>query len=689
MPSRMAVKYRLRSLTEMVALATLYVLAARVGLMMDAVAGFATLVWPPTGIALAALLIFGYRLWPGILVGAFVANVLTGAPALVALGIGTGNTLEALLGAYALRHIPGFRSSLDRVRDVVGLIVLAAVLSTAVSATIGVSSLYLGGIVSLEDAGKTWLAWWLGDLISDVLVAPVLLVWTTSPRTLPQPKRLLEVAALGVAVIAIGFLVFGGPAAVYTGTVGQSYMLFPLLIWAALRFGQRGAVTTAFLISLIAVWGTATGHGPFVRPALHQSLFALQTFMGVAAATFLVLGASVSERRRITQDLRGAISEQTRLHAERDVAHQRLVTVLEQCPVAIGIAEAASGRFLFVNDEVERLLGRRPTVSRAIDPDDAGWEGFHPDGRKIAPHEWPLGRAMRGGEVIRDQVARIERADGRAVEVAINAAPVRDASGAIIAGVVIFWDVTAQRLADEQLRRAHEAEARANRAKSEFLAVISHELRTPLNAILGYVELLSLGLAGPLAEKQQEYLSRIRRNQQHLLSLIDDVLSFAGIEAGRLSFALQTVHVCEALEALESLVQPELRRKELTYTRGACDTSLSARADPEKLRQILLNLLANAMKFTAPGGRISVGAEREGEAIRMWVSDTGIGMPADQLARVFEPFVQVEHGPTRRYQGIGLGLSIARDLASAMRGDVRLESRVGQGTTVSLVLPSA
>jgi integral membrane sensor domain MASE1 len=288
------------------ALAIVYIIAARAGLMMDAVAGFATLVWPPTGLSLAALLIFGPGLWPGVLIGAFVANLLTGAPVPVALGIGVGNTLEAVLAVYALRRIPDFQISLERLADVIGLIVLAAGLSTMVSATIGVTSLYLGGIISSAQLGETWRAWWLGDLIADLLVAPVLLVWASGRRMLGDPKRQVEALALGIAVIAASLLIFGGPAGppTATGKFAQAYMFFPLLIWAALRFGQRGAVSMAFIVSVIAIWGTAMGHGPFVRPALYQSLIALQTFMGIAAATFLVLGATISERRRAEAEMR-------------------------------------------------------------------------------------------------------------------------------------------------------------------------------------------------------------------------------------------------------------------------------------------------------------------------------------------------------------------------------------------------
>lgn len=533
---------RLGYAVAIAALAVVYVVAARAGLMMDAVAGFATLVWPPSGLALAVLLILGPRLWPGVFAGAFIANLLTGAPLLVALGIGVGNTLEAVLAVYALRRISGFDVSLERVVDVVGLILLAAALSTMVSATIGVLSLRLGGIVSAAQLGETWRAWWLGDMIADLLVAPVLLVWASGPRRLGDQKRRAEAAALGIAVVAASLLIFGGQTELppATTTYAQAYLFFPLLIWAALRFGQRGAVTAAFVVSVIATWGTALGHGPFVRPALHQSLTALQTFMGVAAATFLVLGASIAERRR----------------AEREVRHSR---------------------------------------------------------------------------------ARAEE---------------------------------------------------ANRAKAEFLAVMSHELRTPLNAISGYVDLLKLGVDGPLTEKQSVSLSRIQLNQQHLLGMIDDVLSFARIEAGKLKVDVQTVLVHDVVAILEALVRPELQKKELTFECEPCDPALSVRADPGKLRQILVNFIANAMKFTPRGGRIEVGADRRDGLVRIWVSDSGVGIPSDQIEHVFEPFFQVERGTTRRYPGIGLGLAIASDFARAMDGEVRLESTVGKGSIASVLLPA-
>ena len=531
----------LRYVGALLALAIIYVVAARLGLVIDSVASFATLIWAPTGIALAALIAGGTRMWPAVFAGALVINLWTGAPVLAAFGIAFGNTLEAVVGAAAVRRIAGFRSSLDRVQDVMGLILVAAILSTTISATIGVGCLELAGAIAPSEVVVARRAWWLGDLVGALVVAPLLLVWLTARPRRVSRRRATEAALLVATVLGVNAYIFGGVAAGRPVSFEQTYLVFPPLIWAALRFGQFGAVTASFLTTIVAVWGTVAGHGPFASAVVSQGLFALQTFIAVATATFLVLGALVAGARR-TQD----------------------------------------------------------------------------------------------------------------------------------------W-----------LRSAREIAENANRAKSEFLAVMSHELRTPLNAVAGYVDLLDMELAGPLTPKQREFLSRVQNSQQHLLGLIEEVLAFTRLEMGRLSFSVQPVIVYDAIVALERMLEPELRRKQLTFTHQLTERSLAARADPEKLRQILLNLVANGVKFTPDGGRISVGAERDHDRVRLWVSDTGIGIPAQNLDQVFEPFFQVDQGSARKFSGMGLGLSIARDLARAMDGDVWLESTPGYGSTAWLVLPAA
>jgi signal transduction histidine kinase len=523
-------------LVQNAVVAIAYLLAARIGLSFDAIAGFATLVWPPSGIALAALLLGGYRLWPAIAIGAFAANFMAGAPALAALGIATGNVSEALIGAYLLHRVGGFRCQLDRVRDVLALIGFAAGISTLVAATAGVTTLLAANLIPAAQYAETWKAWWLGDAIGDLIAAPLILVWAEWKPRIPRVRRLGESLGLGTTLLATGFLVFRIASTHGGASRGREYMLFP-----PLRFGVRGAVTSATAVAVIAIIYTSLGLGPFVRSDMHESLLVLQTFVGITSATFLVLGASISERRKGAAELR----------------------------IATETAEAA------------------------------------------------------------------------------------------------------------------------NRAKSGFLAVVSHELRTPLNAITGYVELLLLELDGPLTDKQRSVLERIRHSQRHLLSLIEDILGFAQVEAGRLSFALQPVYVREALASIETIVGRDAERRGIMIRVGETDPDLCVHADPDKLRQILLNLVTNAMKFTSPEGSVTILAARDGQSTRITVTDTGIGIAPEHLARVFDPFFQVDQGGTRRYPGVGLGLSIVRDAVLAMNGDVRIESEPGKGTKVTVSLPHA
>ncbi|HYD53723.1 MAG TPA: HAMP domain-containing sensor histidine kinase, partial [Gemmatimonadaceae bacterium] len=255
-----------------------------------------------------------------------------------------------------------------------------------------------------------------------------------------------------------------------------------------------------------------------------------------------------------------------------------------------------------------------------------------------------------------------------------------------------------RRLAEELAQRAslaiehamlYRAAQEANAAKAQFLATMSHELRTPLNAIGGYVDLLEMGVRGPLSEAQRADLRRVRRSQQHLLALISDLLEFARLEAGQTQFRTGAIRLPEAIEAATTLVATQAASKDLTLVHEACEAEIEARADGERVEQILVNLLSNAVKFTRAGGRITVRCGYTDDVVRIAVEDTGIGVPADRLEAIFEPFVQVESGLTRSSQGTGLGLAISRDLARRMGGDLTVASALGRGSTFTLTLPRA
>jgi signal transduction histidine kinase len=239
----------------------------------------------------------------------------------------------------------------------------------------------------------------------------------------------------------------------------------------------------------------------------------------------------------------------------------------------------------------------------------------------------------------------------------------------------------------EQLAERTKLAEEANRVKSQFLATMSHELRTPLNAIGGYAELMEMGLRGPLTDDQRRDLVRIQASQRHLLGLINEVLNYAKLETGVVRFHLGDLSAREMLSSAEALVTPQAKAKGLALEVTPCDAALLVRADPEKLLQILANLLSNAIKFTDGGGRIGLRCEASRGVVAFRVEDTGIGIPADKLQEIFEPFVQLRSDLTRTADGTGLGLAISRDLARHPAGDLVAESRVDAGSSFTLTLP--
>lgn len=282
------------------------------------------------------------------------------------------------------------------------------------------------------------------------------------------------------------------------------------------------------------------------------------------------------------------------------------------------------------------------------------------------------------------------RKDGSAFWANVVITAVRDETGELIGFAKVTRDLTERRNAEMRAiadaRRVAQAES-ANIAKSEFLTAMSHELRTPLNAIGGYAELLSLGLGGPTSPEQADYIERIRRSQQHLLRIISDLLNFSRIEAGQLSYDMSEFSLSDVIGAVVPLIEPSARAKGVSLSIEEPDQACEAVGDRAKVEQVLLNLLSNAVKFTKSGGKIEVACRAEETRAHLLVSDTGVGIAADKLEAIFEPFVQLGRSLSSAHEGTGLGLAISRDLARGMRGDLSATSKPGVGSTFTFSLP--
>jgi PAS domain S-box-containing protein len=377
-----------------------------------------------------------------------------------------------------------------------------------------------------------------------------------------------------------------------------------------------------------------------------------------------------------------AEAERDQALAQAETARDRLRRIFQQAPVAIAttrgpdhVLETVNAAYLPLlgaGHRAEELLGR---PAREAVPEFEG-QGFF----ELLDQVYSTGQPFIGTEV----PARVDRGGVGLDEVFYNFVyqPLMDAAGRVEGLCAVAVDVTA-------LVRARQAAEDANQAKSDFLASMSHELRTPLNAIGGYVELIQLGLRGPVTDTQQQDLERIQRSQRHLLSLVNDVLNFARLEAGAVRFQLEDLPVARALAEVDDYVAPQVRARGVRYSRDDCQPGLAVRADAEKLKQVLLNLLTNALKFTPAEGEIEVRCAADEGCAAIRVCDTGCGIAAEKLPFIFDPFVQAGRALHRPQEGVGLGLAISRDLARGMGGELMVESVEGQGSTFILTLPLA
>lgn len=305
-------------LIAVVALAGSYYAVGKAGLAAGALSGNVTPIWPPTGLAIAALVAGGRRLWPGVALGALLINALSQVPFAAACGMAAGNTLEAVVGAWLFAGIAGGDRSLGRVRDVGVLVGLSAGVATLFSASSGVISLRLGGIVPTDAMWETWRVWWVGDALGALVIAPILMLWLVRPmKPVWAMARWAEAGALGAIVLGSALFAFGSPS-------NFGYLAFPPVIFAALRFGQRGATAAILAVATIAVLRTRAGHGPFAGADAIHSLWLLDTFLAVLAVTGLVLAAVVSERDRAAADNAALAGRLQRNVAELKFANMEL-----------------------------------------------------------------------------------------------------------------------------------------------------------------------------------------------------------------------------------------------------------------------------------------------------------------------------------------------------------------------------
>ena len=739
---------------------------------MAFVAEQVTAVWPPSGIAVACLLLFGRQAWPGVLIGAFLANITANEPAITASGISIGNTLEAIV-AVSLLNTVDFRRTLDRLRDVLLFILIGSALATTVAATIGVASLCIGGVQPWERYGQIWVVYWLGDAMGVLVVAPLLLTVSRPALELLRSRK-LEAAGVVGSLIVLATTVFTNRVTERSAYGHLEYVVFPVVIWAALRFGIFATAFVSALASIIAIGGTINGYGPFAVFSANDSLILLQLFMAAVTVTGLLLAAAISERKSahaileaITEGISDAVflkdregryitinspgaraigttvdqvigrkdteifpgaGEALRKLDEQIMASQKVETAEETVYVGgekqiylstkspyfdhsgnvagiIGVSKditerkkadqklhkseeryrslvGATSQVVWATNAAGVVVEDLPTW-RAFTGQTAeqmlgrGWlEAIHPDDRQRVIEGWAISLAKGASH---EDEFRLRMANGEYRNVLARGLPVCEADGSVREWIGTLNDIT-------EARRAEAALKEADRRKDEFLAMLSHELRNPLTPIRTALHILKSSAPG--TKTFNELLTIMTRQADHLIRLVDELLDASRIARGKIQLQKETVRLSSVVRHAIEEIEPLVAESGHQLLVAGNDGGLWLNCDATRLAQVISNLLNNAVKYSAPGTTIQLFVEQTGGNAVIHVRDQGIGIDERHLPHIFDLFYQSDQTLQRSQGGLGIGLTIVRDIIQLHGGRVVARSEgTGKGSEFIITLP--
>jgi PAS domain S-box-containing protein len=694
-------------------------LAVRLGLVMGIAHGNVSPVWPATGIAIAFLLRFGVHLWPGVALGSFFALAQTGVGPFVAGGEAVAALLEALTAVWLIRGRISMNDAFCRVREVVSFCFLCGGIATALSATIGVASLFLGGLAQWHNLPYLWGTWWLGDMMGALIIAPFLIVWTM-PGSLVLDRTTWSKTAIVLAIVVLaGFVAFWGPFVSSTG-VGDypiAFLTLPMVVSAAFLSGRRGATAACLLSSAMAISGTVQGLGPFFRGSVNESLLLLQSYLVVISVTGVLLAAVLKERDRALDELRRSQGElETRIlertealstandRMQWEIAERKKVEeALRQSEQILSLAlyganlgiwdwDLITGKALWT-EKTFQILGY---AQDDFEPTMKNWK------KLVHPDDWPqvsenLNLHIEGKISLFEVEYRIlnkagewqwVRARGKVIDIDAKGKPTR------MTGV--FSDATEPKRAQEERRSllSQLTQAQKMEAIGTLTGGIAHDFNNLLTVINGYTEMILWDRSenDPIYSDLWKILDTGRKGAE----LVQRLLAFSR----KADIKLEPLDVNRIVENLIGLMErtfPKMIEIETTLEHDLGTVN----ADAVQLEQVLMNLCINAKEAMPEGGKLRFVTRSDhvdgdycrlhpgtgpGRYVVIEITDTGFGMSKETVDRVFDPFFTTKGWDSRK--GTGLGLSVAKGIAEQHGGWISCNSESGIGTTFRLYLPT-
>ncbi|MBI4309178.1 MAG: MASE1 domain-containing protein [Candidatus Omnitrophica bacterium] len=663
-------------------LAVVYYFMALWGLQMSFQNTNATPLWPPSGIAFMATLIFGYRLWPGIWLGAFLANTVVftansvdlPAAGLMSAFIGAGNTLESLLGVFLLNSLTGGRNPLLRIQDIFKFV--AAVFAAAlVSATTGTLAVHAFKQLSWPVLKVMWCTWWMGDVLSILILTPFFLVACEASLKIWPARKILEALALLTVLIVINGNIFGWESFVNVRHFPVMYLILPLMVWATYRFSYWGVTVVSLITIFWGFAGTIHGVGPFVGQDLNVSLLSLQSFVGILTITGLVLAAALHERRQAEQALQES--------------ELRFRTMADTAPVMVWMS-GADMICTFFNKAWLDFRGK------GLDHElGHGWiQGLFQDDIKRC---WAIYMKSFKGREAFTMDYRLRRADGKYRWILATGVPRFAADGGFSGYIGSCIDITERKLAEEVLKRDKESLEKLVDERSKELvsaqkelrqasrladigtlaATVAHELRNPL----GVIQMAAYNLKKKTKSLEMDkHLLNIEKKVWEGNGIIDNLLSYSRIKIP----SYERVMLFNVLDECVGIAHGRFHDYNIMIEKKYEAGPLEAiEADPYQIREIFINVLNNACQsFVNKTGRIEVAVKLESQdRVSIVFSDNGTGIDEADLDKIFEPFF------TRKSKGTGLGLTICNELVNLHQGKIEITSRKDEGTSVHIILP--
>jgi PAS domain S-box-containing protein len=669
-------------LFKIIIVAGVYFFAARLGLLLAFEETNACPVWPPTGVALAAVLVLGYRVWPGIAVGAFLANIISfignghppGMAVIMSCIIGSGNTLEAVLGAFLIRQSVGHWSPFERARDVFKFIMFGAVIATTVSATIGVSSLYLGGIAAPADFAYLWWTWWIGDAVGTLVVAPALIVLAKPVRIPWKSAKVAEIGLILGILVSVTLLAFRFPPGLFvTAPFRLEILIMPIIVWATFRSGHYGATLSLLIVAAIGVWRTSQGSGPCAVSSSNDSLLLAQSYLAIIAVTALILMAVLNERKNVNAQLRESESS---LAKAQQIAH-------------LGNWDWNIGRDkVFCSQEICRIFGlehQEPEMTYEI-----FLNCVHRDDREFVRES--VNAALAGTKPYNID-HRIVLPNGNKRVVHEQAEVLYDDVGNPVRMVGTIQDITERKNSEQKLQSYAAELQRSNMELQDFANIASHDLQEPLRKVKVFSDRLLKEMDSNISQKGLEYLHRMQNAVDRMQSLISALLGYS-----RVTTRAQPFIPTDLSEVVREVLTDLEIRLEQTEGRVEIGTLPTIEADPSQMQQLFMNLIGNSLKFHRAGEKPVVeimsqslhdwppdGSSGAKEFCQIMVKDNGIGFDEKHLDRIFKVFQRL-HGRSE-YEGSGIGLAICRKIVQRHGGHITAKSAPGNGCSFFVSLP--